>query len=52
MIAKFILLPEWMINQMVRIKTHSGQSQNSIIRLALQKYIKEYEQENDLAVKT
>ena len=48
MIAKFILLPDWMANKMMRIKKHSGLSQNAITRIALDKYIKEYEQSNNL----
>lgn len=49
MIAKFIMLPEWMINRMMKVKQHSGQTQNAIIRIALDKYIKEYEQSNNLS---
>jgi len=48
MIAKFILIPEWMSHKLAKIKKHSGQSQNAIIRLALADYIKKYMAENKL----
>lgn len=47
---KIVSMPEWMFKQMQSISQHSGQSQNAIVRLALNDYMKKYEQENQLTI--
>ena len=44
--GKFVLLPEWMIHKMNLIKKKNGYSLSVIIRLALNKYLKDNFDEN------
>ncbi len=48
MIAKIILMPEEMINQMAKVRKKSGQAGSVIARLAIADYLKKFEEENEL----
>lgn len=43
-------MPEWMIKNLEKIKQYSGESHNSIIRLATTNYIEAYKQNNKISL--